>query len=65
MDGIHNRTRERSDRCRDSASHRGRIVSIDGETAELAAELFNAIGRKRALRYDCVIAASSTIGGQS
>lgn len=40
-----------------------RIVSVDRETAELAAKLLNQIGRKRTLRYDCLIAASSIISG--
>jgi predicted nucleic acid-binding protein len=36
-----------------------RIVSIGRDEAELAAGLFNAVGRKRALRYDCLIAATA------
>jgi predicted nucleic acid-binding protein len=36
-----------------------RIVPIGREESELAASLFNAVGRKRALRYDCLIAATA------
>lgn len=36
-----------------------RIVPIGREEAELAARLFNGLGRKRALRYDCLIAATA------
>lgn len=36
-----------------------RIVPIGRDEAELAARLFNALGRKRALRYDCLIAATA------
>jgi predicted nucleic acid-binding protein len=37
----------------------GRICPIGEDEAELAAQLFNAAGRKRALRYDCLIAATA------
>lgn len=37
----------------------GRIDSLGEDEAELAARLFNATGRKRALRYDCLIAATA------
>lgn len=40
-----------------------RIVPIGREEAELAANLFNALGRKRALRYDCLIAAAAIRAG--
>jgi predicted nucleic acid-binding protein len=40
-----------------------RIVPIGREEAELAASLFNLLGRKRALRYDCLIAASAIRSG--
>ena len=36
-----------------------RILPIGRDEAELAARLFNAVGRKRALRYDCLIAATA------
>lgn len=36
-----------------------RIVPIGRDEAELAARLFNVLGRKRALRYDCLIAAAA------
>jgi predicted nucleic acid-binding protein len=36
-----------------------RIVAIGRDEAELAASLFNLVGRKRALRYDCIIAATA------
>jgi predicted nucleic acid-binding protein len=36
-----------------------RIMPIGREEAELAASLFNAVGRKRTLRYDCLIAATA------
>jgi len=36
-----------------------RVVPIGRDEAELAARLFNALGRKRALRYDCLIAATA------
>lgn len=34
-----------------------RIVAVGRDEAERAASLFNLVGRKRALRYDCLIAA--------
>jgi predicted nucleic acid-binding protein len=40
-----------------------RIVPIGREESELAASLFNAVGRKRALRYDCLIAATAIRAG--
>jgi predicted nucleic acid-binding protein len=36
-----------------------RIVPIGRDEAELAARLFNILGRKRTLRYDCLIAATA------
>ncbi|MGH7995941.1 MAG: type II toxin-antitoxin system VapC family toxin [Opitutaceae bacterium] len=36
-----------------------RIVPIGRDEAELAASLFNLVGRRRALRYDCIIAATA------
>ena len=38
-----------------------RIVPVGRGEAELAADLFNAIGRKRAMRYDCLIAATAIL----
>ncbi|MBE7539186.1 MAG: hypothetical protein HS122_12325 [Opitutaceae bacterium] len=40
----------------------GRIEPIGRDEAELAAQLFNASGRKRAMRYDCLIAACAILG---
>jgi predicted nucleic acid-binding protein len=40
-----------------------RIVPIGRDEAELAAKLFNLAGRKRALRYDCLIAAAAILAG--
>jgi len=40
-----------------------RIFPVGHEEAELAARLFNALGRRRALRYDCLIAAAAICGG--
>lgn len=40
-----------------------RISEIGREEAELAAVLFNRTGRKRALRYDSLIAASAILTG--
>lgn len=37
----------------------GRILPFEREDAALAARLFNVTGRKRGLRYDCMIAASA------
>jgi predicted nucleic acid-binding protein len=37
----------------------GRIYPVGEDEAELADQLFNATGRKRALRYDCLIAATA------
>ena len=39
-----------------------RVAAIGFEEAELAARLFNAIGRKRSARYDCMIAAAAIHG---
>jgi len=36
-----------------------RIVPFTHTEARLAAQLFNAVGRRRALRYDCMIAAAA------
>lgn len=38
-----------------------RIDPVGRDEAELAAHLFNLVGRKRALRYDCLIAASAIV----
>ena len=40
-----------------------RIIPIGRDEAELAANLFNQVGRKRALRYDCLIAATAILAG--
>jgi predicted nucleic acid-binding protein len=40
-----------------------RIVPIGQDEAELAAQLFNTSGRKRAARYDCLIAATAIQAG--
>ena len=40
-----------------------RILPMGRDEAELAAELFNAVGRERALRYDCLIAATAIRAG--
>jgi predicted nucleic acid-binding protein len=40
-----------------------RIVPLTRDEAELAASLFNLVGRKRALRYDCLIAATAIQAG--
>jgi predicted nucleic acid-binding protein len=37
----------------------GRIVVFNAEHAERAADLFNSIGRQRATRWDCMIAAAA------
>lgn len=37
----------------------GRILPFDREDAALAARLFNVTGRKRGLRFDCMVAASA------
>ncbi len=39
----------------------GRVVPLDEAAAERAAVLFNATGRKRQLRTDCLIAASALL----
>ena len=38
-----------------------RIDPVGRDEAELAAHLFNLVGRNRALRYDCLIAASAIV----
>ncbi len=38
-----------------------RVIPTDRNIAERAAELFNLIGRKRSLSYDCLIAATALI----
>ncbi|HRP05077.1 MAG TPA: PIN domain-containing protein [Opitutaceae bacterium] len=40
-----------------------RVHPVERKEAELAAKLFNEIGRKRALRYDCLIAAVAISAG--
>ena len=41
----------------------GRIVAFSSAEAELAARLYNLAGRRRALRYDCMIAAAAIAAG--
>ena len=40
-----------------------RIVAFTPVEAELAARLYNAVGRRRALRFDCMIAAAAISAG--
>jgi predicted nucleic acid-binding protein len=40
-----------------------RIVAFTEAEAELAAQLFNVTGRRRSMRYDCMIAAASINAG--
>lgn len=35
----------------------GRVAAFDATSAQLSSHLFNATGRKRSLRFDCLIAA--------
>jgi predicted nucleic acid-binding protein len=39
----------------------GGVMAVGRREAELAAVLFNATGRKRPMRYDCMIAASAIL----
>jgi len=43
----------------------GRILPFEREDAALAARLFNITGRKRGLRFDCMVAASALRRGES
>ncbi len=43
----------------------GRILAFEREDAALAVRLFNVTGRKRGLRFDCMVAASALRRGQS
>ena len=40
-----------------------RILAFTAAEAELAGTLFNAVGRRRVLRYDCMIAAAAIAAG--
>ena len=42
-----------------------RVVAFSQEDAELAAHLFNLTGRRRGLRYDCMIAAAAIMKNAS
>ena len=41
----------------------GGILPFDEEQAALAARLFNATGRRRALKFDCLVAAAAIASG--
>jgi predicted nucleic acid-binding protein len=41
----------------------GRVVAFNSSQAQRAADLFNGAGRKRASRWDCMIAAAAIEGG--
>lgn len=43
------------------AALQGGIIPFDSHQAEKAAELYNLTGRRRALRFDCMVAAAAII----